>query len=173
VKKIIGLVVVAHCVAGLAFSATTQSVTVQINAFCIIAVTGNPTALIVSAPAQGGATSANPTDNTTYALYTSSIPTGTTRRIQANWGLTDAAPAGCSLLLTATPANLPNQGTSAGQISITSTATNIVTGIGCCATGTGSSNGAQMTYVLSINSMTALVANDNHSIMISLTLTDS
>jgi hypothetical protein len=168
-------IVLALGLAGLMFAAATatQTVTMQIAAISVLGTTGNPATLAVSAPAQGGATPANPTSNTTYAQYTSTVPAATTRRLQANWGVADAAPAGCSLLLTATPAVLPNQGTTAGQITMTSTATNIVTAIGSCATGTTGTSGAQLTYVLSINTLTSLVAGDNHTVTITITLTDN
>lgn len=167
--------VLALGLAGLMFAAATatQTVTMQIASISVLGTTGNPATLAVAAPAQGGETPANPTSNSTYAQYTSTVATGVTRRLQANWGGTDAAPAGCSLLLTATPAVLPNQGTTAGQITMTSTATNIVTAIGSCATGITGTSGAQLAYVLSINSMTALVAGDNHTVTITLTLTDN
>jgi len=174
-KKLITGIVLAFSLAGLIFAAATatQTVTMQIGAISVLSTTGNPATLAVAAPAQGGAAPANPTDNNTYAQYTSTVSTGVTRRLQANWGSTDAAPAGCSLLLTATPAALPAQGSTAGQITMTSTATNIVTGIGSCFTGIGATNGAQLAYVLSINSMTSLVSGDNHAVTITLTLTDN
>ena len=169
-----GIAVVAG-VTGLAYAAATatQTVTMQIASISVLAMTGNPATLAVSAPAQGGATPANPSSNTTYAQYTSTVATGVTRRLQANWGTTDAAPAGCTLLLTATPAALLNQGSTAGQITMSSTAANIVTAIGSCATGTGATNGAQMAYVLSINTLTSLVAGDNHTVTVTITLTDN
>lgn len=174
-KTLLTGIVVAFGLSGLVFAAAiaTQTVAMQIAAISVLGTTGNPAALVVSAPAVGGDTPTNPTDNTTYAQYTSTVAAGTTRRLQANWGGLDAAPAGCSLLLTATPAALPNQGASAGQITIGAAATDIVTGIGSCATGTGPTNGAQLTYVLSIDSMTSLVAGDNHTVTITLTLTDN
>jgi hypothetical protein len=174
-KTLLMGIAVAFSVSGLVFAAATatQTVTMQVAAISVLGTTGNPAALVVSAPAVGGDTPANPTSNTTYAQYTSTVATGVTRRLTANWGGADAAPAGCSLLLTATPAALPNQGSTAGQITMSSTATNVVTGIGSCATGTGPTNGAQLTYVLAINSVTALVAGDNHTVTITLTLTDN
>jgi len=161
--------------AGLTFAQTTasQTVTMQISAISVLGVTGNPAALTVTAPALGGDLPDNPTSNTTYARYTSTVAAGVTRRLQANWGVADGAPAGCQLQLTATPAGLPNQGSSSGQITMTSTATNIVTGIGSCATGTTATSGAQLAYVLSVDTMTALVAGDNHVVTITLTLTDN
>ena len=59
------------------------------------------------------------------------------------------------------------------QITMTSTATNIMTGIGSCATGMGATSGAQLTYLLSVDTMTALIAGDNHVVTITLTLTDN
>jgi len=161
--------------AGLTFaqSFANQTVTMQISAIGAIGVSGNPAALTVSAPGIPGNLPDNPTDNTTYARYTSTVATGVTRRITANWGVAEAAPAGCSLLLTATPSGQPTEGSTAGQITMSGVATDIVTGIGSCATGTGATSGAQLTYVLSVTSMAALVAGDDHTVTITLTLTDN
>ncbi len=93
--------VIGFAVLAFAAATTTQTVIMQIGTISALATTGNPATLAVSAPAQGGATPANPTTNTTYAQYTSTVASGVTRRLQANWGASDAAPAGCSLLLTA------------------------------------------------------------------------
>jgi hypothetical protein len=165
--------VLALGIAGLilANNTATQAMQVTIQSISVLGTTGNPATLAVSAPGTAGAIPANPTSNSTYAQYTSTVAAGVTRKLQANWALTDAAPAGCVLKLTATPGS--GQGTTAGQITMSSTATNIVTGIGGCATGTTSTSGAQLTYVLTINSMTSLVAGDNHTVSITLTLTDS
>jgi hypothetical protein len=65
------------------------------------------------------------------------------------------------------------KGTSAGQITVSTTAQNLVTGIGGCATGTTSTSGAQLTYTLTIGTMTSLVANESKIATITLTLTDS
>jgi len=174
-KTIITGAVILAGAAGLAFAAATatQTVTMQIASICVLRTTGIPAALAVAAPATPGDLPVNPSSNTTYAQYTSTVAAGVTRRLQANWGAADAAPAGCSLLLTATPAALPNQGSSAGQITMNATATNIVTGIGSCATGIGATNGAQLAYVLSITSMTSLVGGDSRTATITLTLTDN
>jgi len=174
-KVLLAGAVLALGLAGLTFAQTTQNqtVTMQISAISALGVTGNPATLTVSAPALGGDLPANPSASATYAQYTSTVASGVTRRLQANWGVADAAPAGCSLLLTATPAAQPNQGSGAGQITMSSTATDVVTGIGSCATGRNATNGAQLAYVLSISDMTALVAGDNHTVTITLTLTDN
>jgi hypothetical protein len=56
---------------------------------------------------------------------------------------------------------------------MSSTAQNVVTGIGSCATGTTGTSGAQLAYVLSINTLTSLLAGDNHTVTITITLTDN
>lgn len=162
-------------VVGLMFAAANanQSVTMQVNAICALGVTGNPSTLTVSAPATGGDTPTNPSSSTTYAQYTSTVGTSTTRKLTAAWGGSDAAPAGCSLKLTATPSGGTNQGTGAGQITMSATAQDVITTIKSCATGTGGTDGAQLTYVLSVDTMTSLVAGESKSATITLTLTDA
>ncbi|MDH7512836.1 MAG: hypothetical protein QHH14_07820 [Clostridiales bacterium] len=98
------------------------------------------------------------------------MPSGTDRRLTANWGGTDAAPAGCALSLTATPQG-GNRGTSAGTITMSATAQNIVTGIRSCRTGTDPTDGAQLTYQLVVTDEEALVAGENRTATVTLTLT--
>jgi hypothetical protein len=155
-----------------AATSVNQTVTMGVNSICVLAVTGNPGALTVTAPANGGATPSNPTDNTTYAQYTSTVGAGTTRRLTAQWGGSDAAPAGCALRMTATPQG-GNRGATTGQITLSSTAANIVTGIRSCVTGTGGSNGAQLAYELAVMDVESLVAGQSQVATITLTLTDA
>ena len=156
-----------------AVSTTTQTVTMQVNSICLIAVTGNPSTLSVSAPATGGQSPVNGSSTSTYAQYTSTVASGTTRKITAKWEAGDAAPAGCALKLTATPSGGTNQGTSAGQITVSSTAQDAVTTIRSCVTGTGGSSGAQLSYSLEVSDATALVAGESKTATVSLTLTDA
>jgi hypothetical protein len=150
-----------------------QTVTMQVNAIGVLAVTGNPSTLTVSAPAAGGATPSNPSNNGTYVQYTSTVGSSDSRKLTAAWGGSDAAPAGCSLKLTATPSGGTNEGTTAGQITLSSTAQDIVTTIKSCATGTAGTNGAQLTYLLSVDAVTSLVAGESKSATVTLTLTDA
>ena len=171
------LVGVVSClvIAGFALAVSTanQTVTMQVNAICVLGVTGNPSTLTVSAPATGGQTPSNPSSNTTYAQYTSTVASATTRKLTAAWGGSDAAPAGCSLKLAATPSGGTNQGTTAGEITMSGTAQDVVTTIGSCATGTGPTSGAQLTYTLSVDTVTSLVASESKSATVTLTLTDA
>jgi len=174
-KAILSGAVIGLGLVGLMFAAATatQTVTMQVNAICVLAVTGNPSTLTVTAPATGGQAPSNGSNTSTYAQYTSTVASGTTRKITAKWESGDAAPAGCALKLTATPSGGTNQGTSAGQITVTSTAQDVVTTIRSCVTGTGGSNGAQLSYSLEVSDATALVASESKSATVSLTLTDA
>jgi len=174
-KTILMGVVSALGIVGFISAATTvnQTVTMQVNAICVLAVTGNPSTLTVSAPASGGQTPTNPSSSATYAQYTSTVPASQSRKLTAAWGASDAAPAGCSLKLSATPSGGTNQGATAGQITLSATAQDIVTTIKSCATGTSASNGAQLTYTLSVDTLTSLVASESKTATITLTLTDA
>ncbi len=153
----------------------TQNIGFTMGEICLVGVTGNPGSLTVSAPAVGGSDPVSPTDSSTYAQYTSTVSSGLTRVLTAELDpLSDSAPPGCSLKLTATPSGGANEGTSSGQITLTTNPQNIITGIGGCATGTGATDGAQLTYVLSVDSITSLVADPASSVAsIILTLEDA
>jgi hypothetical protein len=155
----------------LAQDTATQTVTMRVSEICVIDVTGNPSVLVIVPPSDGGDTPANPSDSSTYAQYTSVVASGKTRSITAQWAAGDAAPSGCELQLQAQPAG-GNQGTSAGTITLSSTPQNIVTGIGSCATGRGSTQGARLTYTLVINDVESLVAGEEKTVTVTLTLTD-
>jgi len=159
---------------GLAFAADTATQTVQMNVndICVIDVTGNPGALVVAAPTTGGQTPPDDIDNTTYAQYTSVVAGSTTRNVTAAWGGTDAAPVGCSLGLQVT--NLTaGCGTQEGEIEMSALAQNIITDVGSCATGTGGTDGGQLTYTLHIDDVSQLDADDDQSVTVTLTLTDA
>jgi hypothetical protein len=156
-----------------AAATTTQTVTMQVNAICVLAVSGNPGTLTVSAPAAGGQTPSNSSSNTTYAQYTSTVAASQSRKLTAAWGGSDAAPAGCSLKLSATPSGGTNQGSTAGQITLSATAQDLVTTIKSCATGTGATSGAQLAYTLSVDTVTSLVASESKTATVTLTLTDA
>jgi hypothetical protein len=161
--------------AGLAGAAATsnQTLSMQVNAICVIAVSGNPSTLTVAAPGTGGLTPSPGSNSSTYAQYTSTVAAGQSRKVTAAWGGTDAAPAGCVLKLVATPSSGTNQGTGGGQLTLSSTAQDLVTAIKSCATGTSGSSGAQLAYSLEVSDATALVAGESKSATVTLTLTDA
>jgi hypothetical protein len=152
--------------------AATQSVSMQVNEIVVIDVTGDPAQLVITAPTLGGDDPQDATDSSTYAQYTSVVASGLSRSLTVEWGASDSAPAGTSLLLTVTPQAGGNRGTTAGQKTISSSAETVVTGIGSCATGRGAGTGAQLAYLLQVDTVTSLEAGDSSSATITLTLTD-
>lgn len=160
---------------GAVWAADTATQTVQMNVdeICVVDVTANPGALAIVAPGTGGQTPANDTDNSTYAQYTSVVAGATARTLQANWGGSDAAPSGCSLDLEVTAVTAGCGSRVVGGITMTAVAQNVVTAIASCATGTGGTNGAQLTYTLNVDDVTQLDASDDQSVTVTLTLTDA
>jgi hypothetical protein len=95
-----------------------------------------------------------------------------TKKITAQ--LSAAVLSGCSLKLQATVGSGSNEGTSAGQVTLSNeSATNIVTGIGTCATGTTSTDGTKLTYTLTVDTMGSLVAAQEKHLSVTFTLTDA
>ena len=162
------------CIAVTGFSATdtaTHDVTMQVLEIVLIDLNNTSSiTLTTNAPALGGETPLGDTDTTKLLQYTSLVASGTTRNITVNWGGTDAAPAGTSLKVEATsiPAGC---GTAAAQVTISDVATNLVTAIGSCATGTGA-NGTQLTYTFSLDNINSLEVGDNTTVTLTYTLTD-
>jgi hypothetical protein len=169
--------VVVFCltVVGAVMAADTATQTVQLNVddICVIDVTGDPAALTIAAPAVGGQTPADATDNSTYAQYTSVVCGATARALTANWGAGDAAPSGCSLDLEVTSLTAGCGSAVVGGITCSGTAQNIVGSIGSCATGTGAADGAQLSYTLTVDDVTQLDSCDDQTVTITLTLTDA
>lgn len=150
----------------------TQSVTMEVNTIAVVDVTGNPATLTITAPGAGGADPVDASDNSTFVQYTSTVPNGQTRRITAEVEVADTPPAGTILTLQAAPAG--GEGTGAGETgNLTDTAQDIITGIASVATGTGGSDGAQLTYRLKVDDVTALEAGDSETVTVTLTLTEA
>jgi hypothetical protein len=147
-----------------------HTVTMNINEIAVLNLIGGNITMTVEAPGNGGETPANPADSNCYLQYTSTVADTLTRTIEVAWGGSDAAPAGCSLLVTATPG--AGEGTASAQRTISSTGQTVVTAIGSCATGTGGADGAQLAYVLSVNDVSSLLSDGDKTATITYTLTD-
>jgi hypothetical protein len=174
VKMIVVGIALVLCWAGLMIAAdtATQTFSLSVLDICVIGVTGNPNNLVVQAPSSGGETPDSPFDDSTYALYTSIVGSGQARQITAEWGATDSAPSGTSLRLEVTEIAGVNEGSAAGEITMTDSPQPIITGIGSCATGTGI-GGAKLKYTLSVDDVTQLVASSSETVTITLTLSDA
>ncbi|MFH1942534.1 MAG: hypothetical protein ABIL68_10565 [bacterium] len=147
-----------------------HDVTLVVNSIAEIAVSAD-VSLTVTAPTTPGGIPQDDSDNSAYLRYTSTVPASWTRNVTAAWGAGNAAPAGTQLRLQASPQS--GKGTSAGQVTVSSSAQNIVTAISSCFTGTGGSDGAQLAYALEVTDATALVATESKTVTVTFTMTDA
>lgn len=131
----------------------TQTVTYQVAAVDVISVSGSPSLVINSATAGSGLTAASASG--TYAVTSN----GTGRKITAQ--LDTNMPAGVTLT-----ANMaaPTGGTSAGVVTLTSIAANMVTGIS-----TVDQSGLAITYGLSATVAAGVVAQANKTVTYTIT----
>lgn len=150
-----------------------HTVTMQVADMAVLNLVGGNITLSIAAPGTGGQQPADDTDATCYLQYTATVPSAQTRTITVAWGGADSAPAGCSLRVTATPSGTAGEGSTAGQRTISSSAQTVVTGIGSCYTGTGGTDGANLSYVLTVTDPASLVSGDSEVATVTYTLTDS
>ncbi len=153
----------------------TDAMTIHMSVDSIAVLNVNPGSditLTVSAPATAGDAPVGMANDANYLQYTSTVYENT-KKITAQLGA--AVLDGCSLKLQATVGSGSNEGTSVGQVTLSSiNASDIVTGIGTCATGTTSStDGAKLTYTLTVDSPSSLIAGQAKHIGVTFTLTDA
>jgi hypothetical protein len=150
-----------------------HTVTMDVSDMAVLNLTGGNITLTIAAPGTGGQQPADDTDNTCYLQYTATVPSGMNRTLSVAWGAGDTAPGGCSLRVTATPSGAAGEGSTAGQRTISSSGQTVVTSIGSCFTGTGGTDGANLSYALTVTDASSLVAGDSEAATVTYTLTDS
>jgi len=158
------VVLIACCLPGLALGGTTGSHTVNITLQEIAELDciGSPSTLVLSnASTTPGSLPPPATDATTSLSWTSCVASGNTRKITV--ALDANYPAGIVLRATvAKPAG--SNGTSAGQQTLSNTATDMLTGI------TGEAcTGATVTFEASLSSSVAPVASESRIVTWTLT----
>jgi hypothetical protein len=162
---------------GILFSQTTGnsavSITLPIVTLMDIEPTGNITLNFV-APTEAGLSIVNPAVNTTkWINYSSAIaPAGVTRRITAS--INQLIP-GVSIRVQAAAASGAGGGilgTSSGLVTLTTTASTIISGIGGAYTGNGTNNGHQLTISLIPNTYANLSARTSTPVIITYTITE-
>lgn len=141
-----------------AYAATsaTQTVTYEVQAIDEISVSGNPGALIISSATAGSQPTAVTNATTSYSITTN----GTTKKITGK--INTAMPANTSLKVTLAA---PTGGTSAGQVTLTATDQDLVTGIGTLA-----ESGKTITYEFSATISAGVVSSASKTV--TLTVTD-
>lgn len=129
-----------------------QTVNLNINEVAEITAGATVTMTIVGTGTPG-TKPANPTESTSHLQYTSIVDTGV-RKIQAKLAAA-TVPAGTSLKLTASGLDA-GEGTAASQITLSTSDQDLITAIGSVFTGAGASEGPQLDYVWSIDTMGSL-----------------
>ncbi|RLJ30704.1 hypothetical protein CLU97_0087 [Chryseobacterium sp. 7] len=167
------LLLASFLLSGLFYSQTNVTMTLPVVTLMDIEPTGS-FALNFTAPTEAGNAIGNPTPNTSkWINYTSAIaPGGLTRRITAS---VNKVIAGVNIRVqaaAATGAGGGTLGTSAGVITLSTTATTIISGIGGAYTGNGSSNGHLLTVSLTTNTYANLIAQANTAVVITYTITE-
>ncbi|WP_419869621.1 hypothetical protein [Chryseobacterium sp. CT-SW4] len=165
--------IISHTV----FSQTTGNINVSVSLPIVTLLDIEPAGAIAmnfTAPTEAGQPVTAPASNTTkWINYTSAIASGgLTRRITA--AVNQTIP-GVNIRLTAATASgagAGTLGTPTAQVTLTTTATNIITGIGGAYTGNGANNGHRLTITLAVSSYTNLTSRTNTPIVITYTITE-
>ena len=175
-KKLIAVLWIAlvGMTGALTAQTTTHTVNVAVNGLQVIRVyDGTAVGLTIVTPGTSGAAPADVTNNSQYLQYTV-IRVGTTTykitgRISAG-----TIPAGVTLyVMAATPGSGGGgtKGTGAGEKTLSGTATDLVTGITSCYTGTGTSDGSRLTYRLSVTDWNTIVSAASTALTVTYTVT--
>lgn len=157
-KKLIAFVMAALFigVSGSAFAASSvnQTVTYQVQAINEISVSGNPSALIVNAATAGSQPTAVTDATTTYSITTN----GSSKKVTGI--LNSAMPANTSLKATLTA---PTGGTGAGQVTLTASAQDLVTGISTVA-----QSGVGISYEFSATAAAGVIASAQKTVTLTV-----
>ncbi|WP_172280969.1 hypothetical protein [Chryseobacterium sp. LAM-KRS1] len=159
-------------ISGKAFSQISVAATLPIVTLLDIEPAGNIT-LSFAAPTEAGLPLVNPAVNTTkWINYTSAIAAGgLTRRVTAS--VNQVIP-GINIRLQAAAASGSGGGTlgtPAAQVTLTTTAVNIITGIGGAFTGNGANNGHRLSISL-VPSTYGSITSTNTPVVITYTITE-
>ena len=152
----IGMVAVLAGMCGSAFAASSvnQTVTYQVSAINEISVSGNPSALIVNSATAGSEPDAASDNSTSYAITTNESSKKITGAINT------AMPSNTSLKVTLVA---PTGGTSAGQVTLSTTAADLVTGISTLA-----ESGNTITYEFSATASAGVISSANKTVTLTV-----
>lgn len=153
-----------------------DNITLELADLALIATNSSTISLALQSTVPGE--SLKPDSNSTLFLRISSlVPTGKTRKITARVS-GGAIPSGTQLSLSSASCTTSN---SAGQVGTAITTPillntldqNLITGIGSCYTGTGSTDGYQLTFKWSLSNITnyGQIISSSYNVVISFTIT--
>jgi septal ring-binding cell division protein DamX len=171
---ILGLFLISFGAAFAASDSASHDVTITVSEVVIIELNDTSTvALTTVSPGVGnaGQSVTGETDNSKSLAYTSLVSSGTTRNITAELDANISLP-GLALWLSADNASGGVYGTGLSDIALSTTAANIVTGIGSCATDNGAAT--TLTYALVVTDENLLEIDAvGQTVTVTLTLTDA
>lgn len=147
-------VLLGACHLALAGTTATQSVTYQVTAINEISASGNPSALIVNSATAGSQPDAATDATTTFAVTTNSSNKKITGKIDT------AMPANTLLKATLTA---PTGATSAGQVTLTASDQDLVTGISLLA-----ESGKTISYEFSATLSAGIVSSASKTVTLTL-----
>jgi hypothetical protein len=157
-KKLVmfGMVALVVVACGIAYGASSvnQTVTYQVTAVNEISVSGNPSALIVNSATAGSEPDAASDNSTTYAITTNESSKKITGAINS------VMPDNTSLKVTL---GAPTGGTSAGQVTLSTSAQDLVTGISTLA-----ESGKSISYVFSATSAAGVVSSASKTVTLTV-----
>ena len=163
--------VLAFGVAAATTDNTTDSFTVGNNEIAVLDVAGAAENLLLVAPTTGGADPDPVSDNGSYLQYTVVVISEATKKITAEITSGDL-PDGT--LLKASVDAVESQGTDSSAVSVsTESAADVLTAISSCATGVSGTDGAQVTWTLSADTVADMLSTAAASITITYILTDT
>lgn len=161
----------------ISFAQTTGNRTVAVTLPVVTLLDIEPTGAIAmnfTAPTEAGQPLTAPTANTTkWINYTSAIASGgLTRRVTVS--VNQTIPGVDIRLLAAAAAGSGGGtlGTPTAQVTLSTTAVNIITGIGGAFTGNGTNNGHRLTISLVVNTYANLNTRTNTPVIITYTITE-
>lgn len=154
-----------------------HSVCLVIPAIAIVDIepSNAPITLQLKAPTEAGtAVEADQTDGSKWLNYTSAIAAGGSSRSIAAQISSGNLPDGIVLSLQTSGSSGGGgaTGSSTGKVNLSSTPQTIITGIGRSYTGTGSGNGHQLTYGLTISDYRKLDADGGQNVQVIFTITE-
>lgn len=150
---VVGLLRLTHLAFG--GDTTTQTVTFEVTAINELTVSGDPHTLSVSAATPGSAPSSATDSTTTYAITTNESNRKITGAINSDM------PSGVTLSVTLAA---PTGGSSAGKQALTSSATDLVTGIS-----TVNESGKAITYELEATTAAGVVSSASKTVTLTVT----
>ncbi len=169
------LLTASFMMSGILYCQSTVSFTLPVVTLMDIEPAGNITLNFI-APTEAGNALTNPTPDTSkWINYTSAITSGgLTRRITAAVN-SNSILSSVNIRLQAAPASGAGGGTlgtSSGQVTLTTTPTTIISGIGGAYTGNGTNNGHRLTISLVPGTYANLLAQANTTVTIVYTITE-